>query len=182
ARVTCGAAPPPSTPTATATGTPVPVASVTATPTATSAAGSTFPVQLGNVWVIVMENTNWSSIAGNTASAPYINGLLTRSDAAYATQYYNPAGVHPSEPNYVWMEAGAATNLPNGATTVNLTTDNDPSSSNSTSTTDHLVSYLNKAGISWKAYQEGIDGTACPLASNSSTGYAAKHNPMIFFQ
>src|SRR5919202_809455 len=53
---------------------------------------ATFPTGIGDVWVIVMENTNWSTIFQNTASAPYINSLLARSDAAYATQYYNPAG------------------------------------------------------------------------------------------
>ena len=32
----------------------------------------------------------------------------------------------------------------------------------------------------WKAYQEDIDGKTCPLSSSGL--YAAKHNPMIFFQ
>jgi hypothetical protein len=102
-----------------------------------------------NVFVILMENHNWSQIQGSS-SAPYINSLLTRSDASYATQYYNPPGLHPSEPNYVWLEAGANANLPDANTggTVSFTTDNDPSSSNSTSTSDHLVSYLQKAGVS----------------------------------
>jgi phospholipase C len=151
------------------------------TTTAAAQAGS-FPSGVQRVWVIVMENTNWSSISGNTVAAPYINSLLTRVDAAYATRYSNPSAVHPSEPNYLWFEAGAAHDLPNGAATVSFTTDADPNSSNSTSTTDHLVTYLNQAGISWKAYQEGIDGTTCPLASDRATSYAAKHNPMIFFQ
>ncbi|HEX6509668.1 MAG TPA: alkaline phosphatase family protein, partial [Chloroflexota bacterium] len=130
---------------------------------------------------IVMENHNWSQIQGST-SAPYINGLLTRSDASYATQYYNPPSLHPSEPNYVWLEAGANTGLPNANTggTVDFTTDNDPSASNSTSTTDHLVTYLGKVGVSWKSYQENISGTSCPLISSGL--YAAKHNPFVFFQ
>ena len=37
------------------------------------------------VFLIVMENKNWSSILGN-ASAPYINGTLLPK-ASYATQY-----------------------------------------------------------------------------------------------
>ncbi|MBI3379139.1 phosphoesterase [Candidatus Gottesmanbacteria bacterium] len=141
-----------------------------------------FPSGIKNVFVIVMENTNWSDIKGNTQSAPYINSLLARSDASFADQYYNPSRLHPSEPNYVWMEAGASTNLPNNTTTVSFTTDDDPSPSNSTSTKDHLVSLINDSGNSWKTYQEGIDGKVCPLNTNKITKYVPKHNPMIFFQ
>ena len=47
------------------------------------------------------------------------------------------------------------------------------------STTNHLVAQLERAGISWKAYEENINGTNCPL---TSTGlYAAYHNPFIYF-
>jgi hypothetical protein len=41
------------------------------------------------------------------------------------------------------------------------------------------VSLLAQAGIPWKTYQEGIDGTQCPL--QSADLYAAKHNPFVFF-
>ena len=64
------------------------------------------------VWVILMENHNWT---GNNSGArfgapdlkgsplaPYINGpLLERS--AHAEQYFNPPGIHPSLPNYLWL-------------------------------------------------------------------------------
>jgi hypothetical protein len=117
------------------------------------------------VFVIVMENHDWSSIAGNP-SAPYINGtLLPRS--SYATRY---SGVrHPSEPNYLWLEGG---------TDYGISDDDDPSSHHMANR-DHLVSLLDQAGISWKTYQEGIDGTECPLQSRGF--YAAKHNPFVFF-
>ena len=55
------------------------------------------------VFLIMMENHNWGDIKGS-ASAPYINGLLTT--GAHAEQYFNPAKLHPSEPNYIWLEAG----------------------------------------------------------------------------
>src|SRR5579884_1575180 len=51
------------------------------------------------VFLIVMENHNWSDIAGSS-HAPYINGTLLK-QATYATQYYNPPGNHPSLPNYI---------------------------------------------------------------------------------
>jgi len=123
--------------------------------------------QVRTVFLIVMENHNWSAIKDNP-SAPYINQTLLPM-ASYAEQYYNPPGLHPSEPNYLWLEAG---------TNFNVTTDDDPAV-NHQSSTQHLVTLLNGAGISWKSYQEDIDGTACPLTSSGL--YAPKHNPMVFF-
>jgi len=114
-----------------------------------------------------MENQDWSNIAGNP-SAPYINNTLLPM-ASYAKQYYNPPGNHPSEPNYLWLEAG---------TNFGIRDDNSPAS-NHQRTTRHLVSLLNAAGVSWKAYQEDISGTTCPLTNRGS--YAVKHNPFVFF-
>jgi phospholipase C len=120
-----------------------------------------------------MENHNWSSIKGSS-SAPYINNTLLPV-SSYATQFYNPPNNHPSEPNYVWLNAGS-----NNCGDRTFTNDNDPSSSNSTATTQHLATYLKNAGVSWKTYQENISGTVCPLSSSGQ--YAAKHNPFVFFQ
>jgi phospholipase C len=95
--------------------------------------------------------------------------------SSYATQYFNPPSNHPSEPNYVWLNAGS-----NNCGDKTFTNDNDPSANNSTSTTQHLATYLKNAGVSWKTYQENISGTVCPLSSSGE--YAAKHNPFVFFQ
>ncbi len=119
------------------------------------------------VWVIVMENRNWSSIKGSS-SAPYINKTLLPA-FAHAEQYYNPPKLHPSEPNYIWMEAGD---------NLGITNDDDPAK-NHKATTDHLVTKLQAAGVLWRSYQEDIDGTKCPLVSSGL--YGAKHNPMVFF-
>jgi hypothetical protein len=119
------------------------------------------------VFIIVMENHNWSDIL-HSPSAPYINQTLLP-QASYAMQYYNPPGNHPSEPNYLWLEAG---------TNFGIKNDNSPQE-NHQSSTDHLVTYMMKAGISWKAYQEGISGDTCPLKNDAL--YAPKHNPMVFF-
>jgi len=120
-----------------------------------------------NVFVIVMENHNWSSIKGSS-SAPYINNTLLPM-GAHAEKYSNVPGIHPSEPNYLWMEAG---------TNFGILNDNAPSS-NHQGTTAHLVTQLQNAGITWKSYQEGISGTSCPLTDSGK--YAPKHNPMVFF-
>ena len=153
-----------------------PTLTPTSTPTMTHVPASH---AIKTVFIILMENANFSDIKGSP-SAPYINGLLTRPDASYATQYFTT--VHPSEPNYVWLEAGSNANLSNANASgaVSFSSDDDPSLTNSTSTTDHLVAYLQNAGISWKAYEEDISGSVCPLSSSGL--YAAKHNPMVFFQ
>jgi phosphatidylinositol-3-phosphatase len=118
------------------------------------------------VFIILEENHDWSEIT--PAAAPYIQKTLVPM-GAHALQYYNTPGNHPSESNYVWLEAGS---------NLGITNDADPNV-NHQSTADHLVSYLNKAGITWKSYQEDIDGTSCPLASVGK--YSPKHNPFVFF-
>jgi phospholipase C len=115
----------------------------------------------------MMENHNWADIKNNP-SAPYINKTLLPM-ASYAQQYYNPPGNHPSEPNYLWLEAG---------TSFGISDDANPYA-NHQSTTRHLVTLLKNAHIPWKSYQEGISGSACPLSSNGL--YAPKHNPMVYF-
>src|SRR5579871_2853648 len=97
------------------------------------------------VFVIVMENHNWTgdapiNIKGNPA-APYINYTLLPM-ASYANNYKNPAGIHPSLPNYVWMEAGTNFGI--------IHSDGTPSQYHQ-STRDHLVKLLERAGISWRA-------------------------------
>jgi hypothetical protein len=134
------------------------------------------------VFLIMMENQNWSSIQGSP-SAPCINTLLAGANLAcpnlagvndsqtsYATGYYNPPTNHPSLPNYLWLEAG---------TNFGISDDNLPSSHPLT-TTSHLVTLLSTAGISWKAYEEGISGTSCPL-TDTSLGYTAHHDPFVYF-
>src|SRR5947209_1136695 len=119
------------------------------------------------VFLIMIENHNWSDIKGSP-SAPYINTTLLPV-ASHAEQDYNPPGIHPSEPNYLWLEAG---------TNFGITNDADPAA-NHQSTKLHLVTLLTTAHITWKSYQEDISGSECPLTSTGA--YAPKHNPMVFF-
>ncbi len=124
-------------------------------------------------FLILMENTDWSSIKGS-ASAPYINHTLLPI-ASRAEQYYNPPNNHPSLPNYLWLEAG---------TNFGILSDNDPSQS-SQGTSSHLVNLLEAAGISWKTYQEdegssAYNGTDCPFG-NEGNFYDVNHNPFVYF-
>jgi len=128
------------------------------------ASAATLP-PIRTVFVILMENESLSSIKNNP-SAPYLNNVLLP-QASHCEQYY--AIGHPSLPNYLWLEAGTDFGV----------VDDNPPSSHHQSTTNHLVTLLNKAGVSWKAYQENISGTTVPL--NDSYPYAVRHNPFVYF-
>ena len=168
------------------------------------------------VFVIAMENHNWTQPGTQTSpqqifqnpAAPFINSLVNGTSGisdqvAYANAYINAAvGDHPSEPNYIWAEAG---------TNFGVNNDDNPYFGDCTpdtvQTTDqHLSAFLTKAHKSWKSYQEDtdVDATNTPLPVNSWTvplystsgnwtpgvneynysnqyNYAAKHNPMVYF-
>lgn len=156
--------------------------------------------QVGDVFEIALENHNFTQPSSQTApqqllgnpAAPFLNSLITpgNSNAAqvsYATDYLNAgSGVHPSEPNYVWSEAG---------TDFGVHTDADPSSSaGNIFNAPHLTQQMNNAGVSWHNYQEDVQYSSSPAVSATGTGsvtnpyngsnqynYAVKHNPMAFF-
>jgi hypothetical protein len=136
----------------------------------TSSAASTgtgvAPAVNPKVLIVLMENHIWSDVK-DSPSAKYIHKLATM--GALAEQYYNPPKLHPSEPNYLWLEAGDNLGV----------LDDNPPASHHFATPDHLVSQIVKAGKTWKAYQEDISGTECPLKPTGK--YAPKHNAMVFF-
>ncbi len=114
---------------------------------------------IGDVFYIAMENHNWTQpssvtsihqVQGNSA-APYINSLVTPGNpnaamVSYASNYTNVPGIHPSEPNYVWMEAGKSGPL----------NDSQPYPNNIVSG-PNLSGVLQSKGVSWKSYQEDTD-------------------------
>ena len=140
--------------------------------------------QIGAVFYIELENHNWTQPASDTSApnqlsgspaAPYINSLVTKGnknakEVSYATAYHNvlstPGGnnpsIHPSEPNYIWQEAGS---------NFGVFGDNDPYVSpggtvaaiaaflaaNPTYTGEHLTGLMEKNALSWHSYQEDID-------------------------
>ena len=156
------------------------------------------------VFVIAMENHDLvqknptgspQQILGNPA-APYFNSLITpgnpnAAQTAWATHMFSSAinGEHPSEPNYIWAEAG---------TDFGIRTDNDPnspaSSHNVFTNVPHLSGQLTAAGIPWRTYQEDVQYSSSEEVSASGSGkptnpyngtsqynYGVKHNPMAFF-
>jgi len=172
------------------------------------------------VFVIAMENHNWTqpNPASNpqqifmNPAAPFLNSLVNGTSGisdqvAYANNYQSAMiGLHPSEPNYVWAEAGQAFDT--------LGTDDDPYHSNCTDDTNihsdqHLTAFLMQRHTSWRSYQEDANvnlttNAPLPIASwiypifshsgnftlpainayyyTTQYNYAAKHNPQIFFR
>ena len=138
--------------------------------------------QIGAVFYIELENHNWTQPASDTTApnqiygctaAPYINSLVTpgnpnAKDVSYATNYFNalalPAGavnnIHPSEPNYLFQEAGW---------NFGIYDDNDPYAGGNVAaialylkqnpqyTGEHLTGLLQQAGFTWRSYQEDTD-------------------------
>jgi hypothetical protein len=114
-----------------------------------------------------------AQLLGNPA-APYLNSLMTpgnpnAAQTSFASNYYNvlfndpSVSIHPSEPNYVWEEAGLHGPL----------NDADPFPNNIVNA-PNLSGLLQAAGISWKSYQEDIDliptsGTVNQPGANSLT-------------
>jgi phosphatidylinositol-3-phosphatase len=168
------------------------------------------------VFVVAMENHNWTQPATTTspqaifmnAAAPFINSLVNGTSGisdrvSYAANYINAGtGVHPSEPNYIWAEAGDNLGVANDDNPYHT----DCSPDTIQSTPDHLSAYLTRAGKTWRSYQEdaNVDASNVPLAKSAWTvplfsvsglfssgtngyfytsqyNYAAKHNPMVFF-
>jgi hypothetical protein len=137
--------------------------------------------QVTTVFYILLENRNWTEnetgggaqILGNTA-APFLNSLVTpgnpnSAQVAYASCYHNDLStyngsnpsIHPSEPNYVWMECGS---------NMSKADDNDPYGSglsvqqifnygaaNPNLTTENLSYLIEAAGLTWKSYTEGAN-------------------------
>jgi len=125
--------------------------------------------RIKTVFVVLMENKAWSEVKGSP-DAPYLNGeLLPKASIAAAYRGALGGNLHPSEPNYIWLEAGSNLGI----------SDDDGPAANHRSVTDHLVTLLDKGGVSWRAYQEDIAGDVCPLTPIGQ--YMPKHNPMIFF-
>jgi hypothetical protein len=119
----------------------------------------------GTVFTIVMENKSFGDVIGSPA-APYLNELAKTNAVAAG---YHDSYVHPSEPNYIWMVSGENFGILNDA---------DPNASNVITSESHLVDQIERAGLTWKSYQESM-GASCGLTSHGT--YAVKHNPFVYF-
>ncbi len=114
-----------------------------------------------HIAVIVMENKEYGDVIG-AGEAPFTNRLARQ--AALATQMY--AVGHPSLPNYLALLGGSTFGISSDCTDCRVT---------ASSLVDQLVS----AGLSWRAYLEGLPG---PCFTGAGAGdYAKKHDPFAYF-
>jgi hypothetical protein len=141
--------------------------------------------QIKTVFVIAMENHNWTQPANQftgpiqqifrNANAPFINSLVDGSayaringervhiseQVAYATRYHNvlatPSGNNPH------IHPSEPNYLwAEGGTNFGVFNDNDPFAANGPTNQDtdqHLASWLMAAGRTWRSYQEDVDLT-----------------------
>jgi acid phosphatase len=145
------------------TATPAPAPTPSPAPSSPSSAASSASTPIDHIVVILEENRPATSVIGN-AAAPYLNSLAT--DYAHATNY--SAITHPSLPNYLALTSG---------TTGGITTDCAPGGSCLVSG-PNLAGSLQKAGLSWKMYAEGMPG---PCVAGDSGRYAVRHNPFMYY-
>ncbi|HEY3209259.1 MAG TPA: alkaline phosphatase family protein [Actinomycetota bacterium] len=111
--------------------------------------------------VIVMENKAFGEIIGNP-DTPYINRLAGK--YGLALDYH--AIRHPSLPNYLALLGGSTFDIRSDCTDCRVDAPN-------------LVDRLENAGISWKAYMEGLPS---PCFTGAVAGrYAKKHDPFMYF-
>lgn len=125
--------------------------------------GASAGSQISRIAVIVLENHEYNEIIGRP-SAPYLNALARQ--GAVAANYH--AVTHPSLPNYLALTGGSTFGFAGSdCGTCSVTARN-------------LVDQLEAAGISWKAYMQGIP-SPCSFTA-SSGGYARRHDPFMYYR
>jgi hypothetical protein len=133
------------------------------------------PAGMAHVFVIAMENTDAQRVYGSP-DAPYINGTLLPAGAS-AANFLDELPGRPSEPHYIWMEAGT-----NSFSDHTFVDDDPPSAANSTGSPDHLVAEIRAAGggRDWMTYQQSMGGAGCPIAGQGT--FVPRHDPFLFFR
>jgi phosphatidylinositol-3-phosphatase len=114
-----------------------------------------------HITVIVMENKEAPDVLG-APSSRYLGRLARR--FGVATQSY--AVTHPSLPNYLALTSGSTHGITSDCGDCSVAARN-------------LVDQLERAGISWKAYMEGLP-SPCSKAITAGA-YAKKHDPFMYY-
>jgi hypothetical protein len=114
-----------------------------------------------HIVVILMENHEYGQVIGDR-SAPYINGLAQ----GYGLADEMHAISHPSLPNYLALTGGSTFGINSDCTGCKV---------HATS----IVDQLEHAGISWKAYMEGLPYRC--FTGGDAGDYAKRHDPFIYY-
>lgn len=111
--------------------------------------------------VIVLENREYADVIGNP-SAPFINELARRYGSA--TNLF--AVSHPSLPNYLELLAGQTFGVQSDCTSCSVEGDT-------------LVDQLDRQGVTWAAFMDGMP-SPCFTGASAGRTYAKKHNPFVY--
>jgi phosphatidylinositol-3-phosphatase len=111
--------------------------------------------------VIVLENRELGDVIGNPR-APFLNRLARR--GALATRYF--AIAHPSLPNHLALLGGSTFGVRENCVEC-------------TARGPNLALQLSRAGLSWRAYMEGLPHR-CYRGAAAGV-YVKRHNPFMYF-
>lgn len=120
------------------------------------------------VFLIVMENRDLESVLSDP-NTPFIHKMI-KNGTLFEKYHSSIPPLRPSQPNYIYMLAGKVwwnDNLPPAFHQVPYEADN-------------LMRQLDRVGIPWKGYMEGISGLQCPDFDFGT--YAVKHDPFPYFE
>ena len=171
-----------------------------ATPAAAPAAA---PAPIGHVWVIVLENEDFSTTYGAGSKAPYLAHTLT-AQGAFVPNYYGIG--HASLDNYVAMISGQGPN-PDTQADCQIYQDLAPGTIGADGQASGLgcvypaavptiADQLTAKGLSWRGYMEDIgnsttEPTTCrhpnlnsqddTQSAHKGDQYAARHDPFVYF-
>ena len=118
-----------------------------------------------HVWVIMMENTGYSHLIGNS-NAPWINSAAAQ--FGLATNYTGVS--HPSQPNYIAATSGSTNGVVDDSDiTINVA---------------NVVDQIEGSGRTWKGYMQSYfaGGNTDKLAHAAGNQlYERKHNPFVSY-
>jgi phosphatidylinositol-3-phosphatase len=113
--------------------------------------------------VVIEENHSYDQIE-RPGAAPNIDRL--QASGTLLTSYY--AIAHPSLPNYIALLSGGTQGITSDCTTC------------TSLAVPNLVDQLDKAGISWRAYMQGLPA---PCSASVVAGdYVRRHDPFMYFR
>jgi phospholipase C len=117
-----------------------------------------------HVFIIMMENTGYTSLIGNP-NAPWIN--FAAQTYGLATSYFGVT--HPSQPNYIAATSGSTNGVADdNDTTINVT---------------NIVDQIEASSRTWKAYMQSL--SLCVTKLDHACGnqlYERKHDPFVSYQ
>ena len=122
---------------------------------------------LKHVFVIMMENTSYNDLlSASNPNTTFIQQLAA--DNGLATNYFGVT--HVSLPNYIAATSGS-----------NWGSNSDAVAQAPLFDHQNLVDQLETAGVSWKAYMEGLPFPGDLVSQTPDGLYVRKHNPFLMY-